>query len=865
MQRPHETFIGRGLTFGEALWCGQLERLQRAPPWHGLRNFRAVSLGPVVRGRAPVLLVLGGCGVGGYGNGVWRSVDAGVSWEEVSPNDEGYVGNDGRVLHRKWCGRESFAAAGGWTEDTGTLQGLVYVVGGLGPSAPMGDVWASEDLGKTFLCTCSEAPFGRRVGSGLAVCPGFPQRLVLVGGGWGPSPDRWDCWLSLDAGEHWTEVETPENSLQRRQPALFFPWRGTLVVLGGRDQENGPFKDAYAAKVQWQRRTALWRPLQVNVAREVGEESLDMIPWDECPWFLSHFTVYDPRTGEFVGMSGLASKSPLAVGRLPKRLLLGPLERTPGKTGTLVASVRTYPSRLPGDEEEDMLVCADLTSTTSTHNHWEAQHQAQRVQAWVASQHTQASEPIAEGEQQNRRLFEYFCNPAKHALRRQVKLRASVLESTHALLAADSMRFFFIKGNGVWSSSGYQRQVRLLERIGQQAHLHHGLVPEAWHRVLLSLLGGKRCAPCGGGGAGGAVSAGSASLAATSASLQAAPPRALQISAVEAAPPLEDHLPPAALAEPECAFFIAGTWDNFKLRKMAWDGSALVYLVAVGPSGRESFQILQDGRWELALYPSIADGNPFTTHVLMGPDSQGHGKNWTIGHHENDKGPRGSCYRVELHLRKHTKRPGKVEWKNVGISVEAEEAKAETLRRVQSIAKAREQKDPGRQANDNKEADAGLRSTAKVEPLPWNVPAALGGAPPPLAASAVDVREPLLLLGSCNNWNVEEAKEKFRFKRHSGGEAQGYQESRLIVRCPKESFEFQVVSARRLWDWRLYPSGDNMELTRGMKDQVQVGLFVGTDHEDLHGKNFRVRKSFGDKIYIMVSLSASDGLHVWCE
>jgi len=272
----------------------------------------------------------------------------------------------------------------------------------------------------------------------------------------------------------------------------------------------------------------------------------------------------------------------------------------------------------------------------------------------------------------------------------------------------------------------------------------------------------------------------------------------------------------------------------------------------------------------------VPDGNPFVKHVLVGPDAQGHGKNWTIGRHESDKAPRGSCYRVQLKMWKHSGRPGKLEWKHLGLDQEADEAKADTMRRVLGIAKARED-----WIRPSRPSVAGLatgsRSPPQVEEMPWNSPVvgrtAVGGSAPsapatvpprPMFLGPEDLREPLLLLGTCNNWNVEEAKEHFRFKRFSGGPSQGYQESRLIVRCFKEVFEFQVVSAKRLWDWRIYPSSRDVELERGVKDRVQAGLLVGADHTGADGKNFRVRKN-DDKVYVMVSLSEGCGVRVWCE
>jgi len=65
-------------------------------------------------------------------------------------------------------------------------------------------------------------------------------------------------------------------------------------------------------------------------------------------------------------------------------VLLTPLERTVNSFFLLLAQLFTAK------------VCADLTWLTTTCNHWEAQHQAWRAQAWVALQHMQVPRVLAE-------------------------------------------------------------------------------------------------------------------------------------------------------------------------------------------------------------------------------------------------------------------------------------------------------------------------------------------------------------------------------------------------------------------------------------------------------------------------------------
>mmetsp|Transcript_80881 Transcript_80881/g.237743 ORF Transcript_80881/g.237743 Transcript_80881/m.237743 type:complete len:1312 (+) Transcript_80881:71-4006(+) len=94
---------------------------------------------------------------------------------------------------------------------------------------------------------------------------------------------------------------------------------------------------------------------------------------------------------------------------------------------------------------------------------------------------------------------------------------------------------------------------------------------------------------------------------------------------------------------------IVGTWDDWKYGEpMVFDEQSSSYIVEleVGPEGRESFQVLCDGDWDLCLHPDEDDASP--RNALCGPDSDGHGKNWTIG--STEEAPEGSVFRVVLRV-----------------------------------------------------------------------------------------------------------------------------------------------------------------------------------------------------------------------
>ncbi|CAE7732682.1 PSR1 [Symbiodinium sp. CCMP2592] len=260
----------------------------------GRRNFRALAV-------SALLLVLGGRKGEHYQNDVWRSTDDGLHWEEVSAHEEGRSQEGGVTVRRKWCGREAFGAAAGCV--AGSMQGLVYIACGLGPARPMEDVWVSEDFGRSFVRTCEIGPFGRRASPGLAVSPGKPQQVVLVGGGWNSAPEHWDCWISSNVGETWTEISTPSNELPRRQVVVAFV-ASALLVLGGHNRRE-PVVDAHLATIDWFSGTAIWQPLTYK--RGSSEEAVDEWLPGELPCFLSHCSVVDAHQGKIFGLTTGAS------------------------------------------------------------------------------------------------------------------------------------------------------------------------------------------------------------------------------------------------------------------------------------------------------------------------------------------------------------------------------------------------------------------------------------------------------------------------------------------------------------------------------------------------------------------------------
>jgi len=100
--------------------------------------------------------------------------------------------------------------------------------------------------------------------------------------------------------------------------------------------------------------------------------------------------------------------------------------------------------------------------------------------------------------------------------------------------------------------------------------------------------------------------------------------------------------------------YVVGTMNDWGTPSvMSWtaDGGYYQYRLTIGSQGWESFQILFNSEWKRCLHPDKKDGCPHSHYQLMGPDSEGDGKNWTIGRHPLDKGGPGATYTIRLNMK----------------------------------------------------------------------------------------------------------------------------------------------------------------------------------------------------------------------
>lgn len=96
-------------------------------------------------------------------------------------------------------------------------------------------------------------------------------------------------------------------------------------------------------------------------------------------------------------------------------------------------------------------------------------------------------------------------------------------------------------------------------------------------------------------------------------------------------------------------FYVVGSWDHWSSRSaMSWDGER--YTLEVTLRGAENFQILVDGDWGCAIYPSRPDAGFDDGARLRGPDDQGGHLSWLLGADLLGEPPGKHRYRIALEL-----------------------------------------------------------------------------------------------------------------------------------------------------------------------------------------------------------------------
>lgn len=187
------------------------------------------------------VVVLGGEN-GGYFNDVWRSADAGVSWSQTAANIP-------------WKAR---SGAGVVLLSTGDL----LLMGGYNGSC-LNDVWRSNDDGSSWLNIEPHAPWSSRCGFGAASLSIMGD--VLVMGGTDGVRQLNDVWASHDGGLSWTALTTNASWSPRRFFSTVALPYGSLLVMGGSDNDGNYLSDVWQSVdggVTWTQLTSVapWPP-----------------------------------------------------------------------------------------------------------------------------------------------------------------------------------------------------------------------------------------------------------------------------------------------------------------------------------------------------------------------------------------------------------------------------------------------------------------------------------------------------------------------------------------------------------------------------------------------------------------------------
>ncbi|CAE8696695.1 unnamed protein product, partial [Polarella glacialis] len=184
-----DVWVSRGSGLGVS-W----ERRSEGAPWAARSGHGAVALrrarGAKKEEAENEIVLLGGAGSSSIYCDVWRSSDAGRSWELV-------------VEEAPWKPRYGHCTlvVGGVTESTAPSDEQVIVLfAGVGLGRMLNDVWRSRDSGATWLCATRSAPWEPRAAAAAAATR--RGHLVLAGGR-GENGCLGDVWVSQDLGATW--------------------------------------------------------------------------------------------------------------------------------------------------------------------------------------------------------------------------------------------------------------------------------------------------------------------------------------------------------------------------------------------------------------------------------------------------------------------------------------------------------------------------------------------------------------------------------------------------------------------------------------------------------------------------------------
>lgn len=128
---------------------------------------------------------------------------------------------------------------------------------------------------------------------------------------------------------------------------------------------------------------------------------------------------------------------------------------------------------------------------------------------------------------------------------------------------------------------------------------------------------------------------------------------------------------------------------------------------------------------------------------------------------------------------------------------------------------------------------------------------------------ASEIREPLMLLGSINKWNLAEAREEFAFS-FTGTRDPSFQESKIRITVPEEGLKFQILSRKQGPRWKILPATVDGELQDGNRSAVQVNVHFDKGAVQDNNKCFEITGSGQcGTADIWVAMNLETGVEVW--
>lgn len=196
--------------FGDEAFDNPWTEIKKAAEWQARAGHSSVVLPD-----GSIVLMGGQTGGNTFRSDVWRSIDQGATWEQMTPAAQ-------------WSARRGHTSVA-------LPDGSIVLMGGWdGGSMYFNDVWYSDDKGETWMQMTPDAPWNARRGLSCVALP--DGGIVLMGGGGGYAVGRFnDVWHSVDDGATWTQKsEAADWPVRQYHNSLLLP-DGSIILMGGYD------------------------------------------------------------------------------------------------------------------------------------------------------------------------------------------------------------------------------------------------------------------------------------------------------------------------------------------------------------------------------------------------------------------------------------------------------------------------------------------------------------------------------------------------------------------------------------------------------------------------------------------------------